>query len=133
MGAITTEDGADSDYWVDRSVIYAQILRSTELANGAFEVELSVLASLTGTFDAAQTPKVIVRGWAGLRTSAIESIPRAPSKAIIVIYKKDDKYIVPPSILKYMPSEAGVVPVHDFSDPLLAQTMDRLRGIRRLR
>jgi hypothetical protein len=122
-------DGTRPGFWAKRSVVLAVAGESSMLS--PHSIDLSILATLTGPFDAARYPDKITARISYDDNSAITGPPAIGSQLVVLIHERDDgATVVTGDVITFFPSHSAIVQVDDLYDPVVKKIMAELRGLR---
>jgi hypothetical protein len=127
--------GEEVGYWSTHSVIYAKVtgterLTSEEYMLGTHRLQVLPQATLAGNFDSALYSTLDLGVWV---SPWISNCPKPPESAfvLLVIQKRGEDHFVSPCMPTYMPKASSIVEVEGFTDPLVEETIESLRSVRR--
>jgi hypothetical protein len=124
--------GNRPETWKSGGVMYAQVKAVDKSSPYLFGVHLKPMASLTGAIDPAAVDEIFAPVEIGPPlTSQIDKIPPAGAKVLVYVDGANPNNLrIPKGIVDFMPKGAAIVEVHDFDDPMVSQTIERLRKLR---
>lgn len=150
--------GADEKYWDDNSVIYAQVVKVTQLAPGEYMIQLRPQATISGRFDVGAEPTIDAIFFAGPFRSYLQTLPSVDSMVVTLLWESDNppprqelrgaKYVISTDALPFFPKKAvpsgfglnpkqveyvpheGMFEVEGFDDPRVHHVRAEIQKIR---
>ncbi len=125
--------GTSDGDWQENSVVYAQLVSVVEIPRGYPDVLLDVQATLSGSYDAGQRPRVLVKVQRGVH-GHMRAVPPPKSRVVALLRQGfDGQYVIPADAVMFMPEKSAICEVKGLDDPVAQEIVSRLRVLRVLR
>ena len=129
FAGLVSERGDEKDYWLSHSLIYATVTAVSQ-SDGLYSITLRPDATLSGSFDVALEPTILVTARIYGRGTAISSPPNPNAAVVVVIQKTDGAYFIPSTRALFMPMSEPLCVVKDFSDGKVRQILCAVQRLR---
>jgi hypothetical protein len=118
--------GRDPEFWKTACIAYGVLREITSDKDGT-TLKLSVEATLTGAYDAAQRSTLTARTSAVPGAASSWQFPPVNSKVIVLVEKIGDKFVVPATSIPFFPPPRGpVLQVKNLDDPAVEAILSKV-------